>query len=133
MEDVSTLWVLLAAALVLLMQAGFLFLEAGLTRAKNYINVSVKNILDFGLAVTLFWVVGYGLMFGDSVNGWFGWSDFAQDISSLDPGTAAFWLFQSMFAGTTVTIDMPDPKGIKALFAGKKLKLRARKEKARGC
>ena len=104
MEDVSTLWVLLAAALVLLMQAGFLFLEAGLTRAKNYINVSVKNILDFGLAITLFWVVGYGLMFGDSVGGWWGWSDFAQDISSLDPGTAAFWLFQSMFAGTTVTI-----------------------------
>ncbi|MEM1426076.1 MAG: ammonium transporter, partial [Cyanobacteria bacterium P01_H01_bin.130] len=65
MKDIA--WLLGASALVFLMQAGFLCLESGLTRSKNSINVAVKNLSDFGLAVLLFWVLGFALMFGDSI------------------------------------------------------------------
>jgi hypothetical protein len=58
------LWVLWAAALVFVMQAGFLCLEAGTTRTKNAINVAMKNLADFAIAVSVFWLVGFGVMFG---------------------------------------------------------------------
>nr|WP_234991423.1 ammonium transporter [Synechococcus sp. 7002] len=61
---IDQLWLLICAGLVLLMQAGFMCLESGLTRTKNNINVAVKNLSDFGLSVMLFWGIGYGLMFG---------------------------------------------------------------------
>ena len=89
---------------MLLMQGGFLLLEAGMTRAKNYINVAVKNLADLGLAITLFWLIGFGLMFGSSQGGWFGFSQFAQDLTTIDPDITTFFLFQVVFAGTTVTI-----------------------------
>ena len=73
---IDQLWILLCSGLVFLMQAGFMCLESGLTRAKNSINVAVKNIADFGISVALFWVFGYGIMFGLSQGGWFGTSDF---------------------------------------------------------
>jgi ammonium transporter, Amt family len=50
-DEIDLLWVVVSMSLVLLMQAGFLFLEAGMTRAKNSINVAVKNIVDFGMAI----------------------------------------------------------------------------------
>ena len=61
---IDILWVLLSAVLVFFMQAGFLCLETGLTRSKNNINVAIKNLTDFGLTTILFWLFGYGLMFG---------------------------------------------------------------------
>ena len=73
---IDQLWVLLCTGLVFLMQAGFMCLESGLTRAKNSINVAVKNIADFGISVALFWVFGYGIMFGISRAGWIGTNDF---------------------------------------------------------
>ncbi len=66
------IWVLFSAALVFLMQAGFLCLESGLTRAKNSINVAIKNLTDFGVAILIFWFCGFALMFGASTGGWFG-------------------------------------------------------------
>ncbi|TGK43956.1 ammonium transporter, partial [Leptospira gomenensis] len=72
----DVLWILLCSGLVLLMQGGFLILESGLTRAKNSINVAIKNIADFGIATVLFWFVGFGLMFGSSWKGFFGTSWF---------------------------------------------------------
>ncbi len=104
MSDLDQLWLMIATALVLLMQGGFLLLEAGMTRAKNYINVAVKNLADLGMAVILFWLFGYGLMFGSNQFGVVGFSDFALDLSTADPSTTAFFLFQVVFAGTTVTI-----------------------------
>ncbi len=104
MQSIDVLWVLFSTALVLLMQAGFLFLEAGLTRAKNSINVAVKNIVDLGFSILLFWIVGYGLMFGSSVSSLFGSSSFGFDVGAAGPDVAAFFIFQAVFAGTTVTI-----------------------------
>ncbi|MGD1852412.1 MAG: ammonium transporter, partial [Cyanophyceae cyanobacterium] len=96
-------WLLGCSALVFLMQAGFLCLESGLTRSKNSINVAVKNLSDFGLAVLLFWAVGYAVMFGDSLGGWFGISDWFVSIEET-PYLAAFFVFQAMFCGTATTI-----------------------------
>ncbi|MEM8719642.1 MAG: ammonium transporter [Cyanobacteria bacterium P01_G01_bin.39] len=108
---IDQLWILLCAGLVFLMQAGFMCLESGLTRAKNSINVAVKNIADFGISVALFWTFGYGIMFGISQFGWFGTSDFflsAQTSSALAneslSKTIAFFLYQAMFCGTATTI-----------------------------
>lgn len=99
------LWVVFAAGLVFVMQAGFLCLEAGLTRSKNSINVAMKNIADFGIAMAIFWLIGFGLMFGATRGGWFGFSLFVPDVGS--PGnawTSTFFLYQAMFCGTAVTI-----------------------------
>ncbi|MAG37727.1 MAG: ammonium transporter [Dehalococcoidia bacterium] len=100
----DVLWLLTTAVLVFLMQAGFLFLETGLTRAKNYINVAVKNLVDFGLAFTLFWAFGFALMFGATNGGWLGSTHFMVSFTDAKPWLTAFFLFQAMFAGTTVTI-----------------------------
>ncbi|MEM6503619.1 MAG: ammonium transporter [Cyanobacteria bacterium P01_C01_bin.89] len=96
-------WLLGCSALVFLMQAGFLCLESGLTRSKNSINVAVKNLSDFGLAVLVFWMSGYALMFGDTVGGWFGASDWFVSVEGA-PYIAAFFVFQAMFCGTATTI-----------------------------
>ncbi|MFK8024870.1 MAG: ammonium transporter [Ilumatobacter sp.] len=104
MTDIDHLWLLVCTALVLLMQGGFLLLEAGMTRAKNYINVAVKNLTDLGLAVALFWLVGYGLMFGTDLGGVVGTSLFGIDLTTATPDVTTMFLFQVVFAGTTVTI-----------------------------
>ncbi len=97
------LWVTLSAGLVFVMQAGFLCLEAGLTRSKNNINVALKNITDFGLSVLVFWSFGFALMFGASQSGWFGSSQF---LPSFEQGAwpLSFFFFQMMFCSTAVTI-----------------------------
>ena len=69
---VDTLWVIDCAILVFIMQAGFMCMETGLSRYKNSINVALKNAADFGVAVVIFWIFGFGLMFGKSFNGLFG-------------------------------------------------------------
>ncbi|MCP4224709.1 MAG: ammonium transporter [Actinomycetia bacterium] len=102
--DFDVLWVLVCTFLVFFMQAGFLFLEAGLVRAKNYINVAVKNLVDLGCAVLLFWLIGFSVMFGSVGNGWWGSGDIAPDLAAAAPPTIVFFLFQAAFAGTTVTI-----------------------------
>jgi len=98
------LWVLISVCLVFLMQAGFLCLETGLTRSKNNINVAIKNLADFGLSTVLFWLLGFGLMFGSSRNGWIGTSSFAFEFSENTAWLVSFFLFQVMFCGTTMTI-----------------------------
>ena len=99
------LWLITAAGLVFLMQAGFLCLEAGMTRTKNSINVAIKNMADFGISALVFWALGFGLMFGATWHGWLGGSFFASDLDANDGGwTAAFFLYQLTFCGATVTI-----------------------------
>ena len=61
----STIWVVVAAVLVMFMQAGFAFLEAGLTRMKNAGHIAGKNVLIFALASLVYWAVGFGIAFGD--------------------------------------------------------------------
>ncbi|MFT6431645.1 MAG: Amt family ammonium transporter [Halopseudomonas sp.] len=98
----DVLWVVLCAGLVFNMQLGFLCLEAGLTRSKNAINVAVKNMTDLSVAIILYWLFGFGLMFGASENGWVG-SGFVM-LSFTDTWQSAFFLFQAMFCTTAATI-----------------------------
>lgn len=111
----NTLWVVVAAVLVMFMQAGFAFLEAGLTRMKNAAHIAGKNVLIFGLASLVYWLVGFGLAFGDG-NGVLGTHGFAPSIDALlavgkapysafvgIPG-AAGWLFEVVFAGVSLAI-----------------------------
>lgn len=102
MTQVDQLWVLLCAALIFMMQAGFMCVEAGITRSKNNISVAIKNLTDLALAISLFWIVGYGTMFGASANGWFGTSFFASQ--SLSSEKHVEFIFQAMFCGTAATI-----------------------------
>ena len=101
-EDI--LWVLICSGLVFIMQAGFLCLEAGVTRRKNNINVAMKNLTDFGISTIIYWLFGYGLMFGASQAGWFGTTGFSPDLGYGEPWLATFLLFQVMFCGTAATI-----------------------------
>ncbi len=71
-KEVNILWLIISAALVFFMQAGFLLLETGLVRSKNSINVAIKNIIDYVIGSICFFALGYGLMFGSSYNGYFG-------------------------------------------------------------
>jgi Amt family ammonium transporter len=73
---IDILWLLVCSGLVFLMQPGFMCLESGLTRSKNSINVAIKNLADLGISIALFWAFGYAFMFGTSVLGWIGSSDF---------------------------------------------------------
>ncbi len=72
----DTMWVLIAAILVFFMQAGFAMVEAGFTRAKNASNIIMKNLMDFSMGSLIFFMFGFGLMFGESYRGLFGWSGF---------------------------------------------------------
>lgn len=65
----DTAWVLLGAALVFFMQAGFAMVETGFTRAKNAGNIIMKNLMDFSLGTPIFWILGFGIMFGANVFG----------------------------------------------------------------
>lgn len=99
--DVDVLWICLAAFLVFFMQAGFAAVETGFTRAKNSCNIMMKNLLDFCVGTLLFWLVGFGLMFG-ATQGFIGTSGFAfEGKSSFD---WAFLLFQTVFCATAATI-----------------------------
>lgn len=63
-NSADVLWTLWGAAMVFFMQAGFSLCEAGLTRAKNTGNILMKNLMDFCIGTPLYWLVGFGLMFG---------------------------------------------------------------------
>ena len=69
--SIDTIWVLVTAALVFFMQAGFALVEAGFTRSKNTTNILLKNLMDFCMGTIFFWLIGYGFMFGEG-NGFMG-------------------------------------------------------------
>ncbi|MFP5224671.1 MAG: ammonium transporter [Actinomycetota bacterium] len=107
----DTLWTLVAAVLVFLMQAGFAMVEAGMTRTKNAANIVMKNLMDFSIASIAFWAVGFALMFGAGnalvgTTGWFlGGGEGAFDsLAWATPPLTVKWIFQAVFAGTTATI-----------------------------
>jgi len=101
---IDILWVLIAAGFVFMMQGGFLCLESGLTRSKNSINVAIKNLADFGIAVVLYWIFGFALMFGITNGGWVGTTHFYPNIGQGEAWLATFFLFQVMFCATAATI-----------------------------
>ncbi len=101
---INIVWTCIAAFLVFFMQAGFAMVEAGFTRAKNAVNILMKNLMDFSVGTIAFFVVGFGLMFGES-NGLFGTTLFG--LSGVEPGMDWNWtflIFQTVFAATAATI-----------------------------
>ena len=102
---IDTIWVLIAAALVMLMQAGFALVEIGLTRAKNSINILMKNFVDFSTGAIIFWVFGFAIMFGEDIGGFIGMGDFMSNSNEIDgiPFKASL-VFQTVFAATAATI-----------------------------
>ncbi|SFJ06332.1 ammonium transporter [Planctomicrobium piriforme] len=102
-ELANITWMLLTAALVMLMQGGFCCLESGLSRAKNSINVAIKNLSDFCVSSLLFWMCGFGMMFGADKWGLIGTDSF-QLTGTESPWLLAFFLFQLVFCGTSTTI-----------------------------
>jgi Amt family ammonium transporter len=99
-------WTLVAAALVFFMQAGFAMVEAGFTRAKNTVNILMKNLMDFSMGSLAYWAIGFGIMFGVTTTGWFGTTGFFLSDFKVggDPWVLAFWMFQVVFAATAATI-----------------------------
>src|SRR4051812_31880124 len=111
----STIWVVVTAVLVMFMQAGFAFLEAGLTRMKNAGHIAGKNVLIFAIASLVYWAVGFGIAFGDG-NGIIGTHGFFPSVDALTsvgqkpfdwfsevPGAAGY-LFEVVFAGVSLAI-----------------------------
>jgi len=105
-KNADFIWTLVAAFLVFFMQAGFAMVEAGFTRAKNAVNIIMKNLMDFGMGSLAYWMVGFGIMFGATSTGWFGTTGFflSDYTQTKDPWILAFWMFQVVFAGTAATI-----------------------------
>ena len=96
----STIWVVVAAILVMFMQAGFAFLEAGLTRMKNVGHIAAKNVLVLAIASIVYYLVGFGIAFGDGGNGLVGGSGFFPSVDELLAiGAAPFSWFASIPAG----------------------------------
>ena len=107
-SSVNTIWVLFGAALVFFMQAGFSMCEAGFTRAKNTGNILMKNLMDFCIGTPAFWLVGFGLMFGNG-SGIIGSFDplIRGDYSQVLPSGVPLWafvIFQTVFCATSATI-----------------------------
>ena len=103
-SSVDTIWVLLGAALVFFMQAGFAMVETGLTRAKNAGNIIMKNLMDFALGTVAFWLAGFGIMFAGDGALIGGFDPFILgDYSSTFPSWA-FVIFQTVFCATAATI-----------------------------
>ncbi len=101
---VDTIWTLLGAAMVFLMQAGFAMVETGFTRAKNAGNIIMKNLMDFSLGTLVFWLFGFGFMFAGDGPFWGGFDFLTQgDYSSTIP-SSAFVIFQTVFCATAATI-----------------------------
>ena len=100
--NLDTFWLLVCAILVFLMQAGFMCLESGLSRAKSSINVALKNVTDFGISVATFWAFGFALMYGTSISGLFGSKFFF--FTTKVAGYQSFFVFQAMFVATAATI-----------------------------
>lgn len=107
-DNLDTVWILVAAFLVFFMQAGFALVEAGFVRAKTVVNIFMKNFFDLSIGAIAYWAIGFGLMFGAG-NAFFGteWF-FLADLPEVYPGLTipsyAFFFFQFAFAATAATI-----------------------------
>ncbi len=107
-SSANTIWVLVAAALVFFMQAGFAMVESGLTRAKNAGNIIMKNLMDFAIGTPIYWLFGFGIMFAGN-SALIGGIDFLSqgaysDILPAGVPKYAFFIFQTVFCATAATI-----------------------------
>lgn len=105
-DNLNYVWTIIAACLVFFMQAGFALVETGFTRAKNAINIIMKNVMDVSAGSLAFFLVGFGLMFGTSAGGWIGTDGFLLgEIGDYSvEWSYTFFFFQAVFAATAATI-----------------------------
>ncbi len=105
-DNLNYVWTIIAACLVFFMQAGFALVETGFTRAKNAINIIMKNVMDVGAGSLAFFLVGFGIMFGTSAGGWIGTDGFLlMEIGDYSvEWSYTFFFFQAVFAATAATI-----------------------------
>ncbi|MDR3050411.1 MAG: ammonium transporter [Oscillospiraceae bacterium] len=107
-SGLNTMWTLVAAALVFFMQAGFAMVETGFTRAKNAGNIIMKNLMDYAIGTPLYWLVGFGIMFGGSGLLAGGFDPLVRgDYSAILPSgipLPVFLVFQTVFCATAATI-----------------------------
>lgn len=105
---IDTFWVLLGGILVFWMQAGFAMVETGFTRSKNAGNIIMKNLMDFALGSLIYWILGFGIMFGADAAGIIGIPGFFADGSAENAADSinnyAFLFFQTVFCATAATI-----------------------------
>ncbi len=112
---INNVWMMICTALVFFMHLGFAFLEAGLTRQKNTLNILFKNIFIITVGLLLYCLVGFNLMYPGEFNGFLGFAGFGLDAPLNAEGTLdlaynegyTYWtdfLFQGMFAATAATI-----------------------------
>ena len=107
---IDNLFLFLGAVLVIFMQPGFAMVEAGFNSAKNTVNILFKNVMDLCIGVLLYYLIGYGLMYGDSVIGGFlGWGGVGIGEMTDAPAAGVLhpqvdFLFQVAFAATAATI-----------------------------
>ncbi|AWA48819.1 MULTISPECIES: ammonium transporter [Acinetobacter] len=100
--SLDSVWVVIGGILVFFMQAGFALIESGSVRSKNTVNVLMKNYMDTCIGGLVFWLFGFGLMFGLNQSGWIGLSHFMPD--QMDDWHWNLLFFQMMFAATATTI-----------------------------
>ncbi|KQL53798.1 ammonium transporter [Heyndrickxia shackletonii] len=103
----NSIWVILGAILVILMQGGFILLEAGSTRMKNAGHIAGKTIFTFGIGSLVFWAVGFAFIFGNHANFFIGLSHFfysGYEINGMNLSTSVFFMFQLAFATIALTI-----------------------------
>jgi len=103
-KQLDMVWVLFAAGLVLMMQVGFMLLEAGMVRSKNSINVAQKNLLDLAVSVLIFATFGFALAFGAGGNWFAGFDPRLFGLAGLEAWGLTVFAFQVMFCGTAATI-----------------------------
>lgn len=103
-SNLDHVWTMTAAGMVLMMQAGFLLLEAGHVRSKNSVNVAQKNLVDFLISALAFGAVGFPLMFGASQGGLVGFEPDTFFFGAVDDWSKTFFVFQLVFCGTAATI-----------------------------
>ena len=103
---IDNMWLLVAAFLVMFMQPGFAMVEAGFTRSKNTANILMKNLMDFSIGSLLYWIIGFTIMYGDSIGGFIGKPDlfFMSDGFGDNYSDYADLFFQTVFAATAATI-----------------------------
>lgn len=101
--NLDIIWMLLCSFMVLLMQPGFMCLEAGFVRQKNAASVALKNTADLCIVCLIYTFLGFGVMFGSSVSGLFG-QPTSSFLETASPSVQTFFFFQLVFCGTAVTI-----------------------------
>ena len=102
----DNMWLLIAGFLVMFMQPGFAMVEAGFTRSKNTANILMKNLMDFSIGSLLYWIIGFTLMYGDSIGGFVGMPDlfFMSDGFGDNYADYSDLFFQTVFCATAATI-----------------------------